>query len=474
MSGLTENGFEAKTFAQIISEIEEKYIAAFGNIDLESESVVGQQIGISSAALAEIWAAAEAIYNAQFVDTATGISLDYACSAIGLSRLRATATTAETVIRVVNGTTLTRGVEVRSSNSDVIFRSNNDITITNSACIASLVTVQNNTELSYIITLDGTPYEYTPFIIDQVPQIVDGLLLLINAAPNGFTALPSGEAGITISSDTQEEFSIVVSSGIGVTSVSNFLSFTSTVLGDIPLPANTLTTIVTPLVGWLGVNNPNAGSSGRDAETDNEFRVRWFQSLRLGGSGSVEAIRANLRNVPGVIVADVTENKTINVVDGLPPKSFNCIVLGGNDTDIANVIWQKKPAGIEDFGNIQVNIQDSEGVEQAVYFSRPTPVYIYIKVTLTLDNTNDYPLNGGDVIEQGCLDIIKLLNVGDDVIYQSFFRAIYAVDGIESAIVEIGGTTSEFVIPTLSSANIAISPSETAVSDLTKIEVIVV
>lgn len=474
MSGLTDQGFEVKTFAEIVASLEQNYIATFGDINLEAESLVGEEIRIDSTALAEIWSAAESIYNAQFIDTATGISLDYICSSISITRLQSTPTTATTIVTTTNNTTLSRNVEARASTSEVVFRSDRNITLTNNSCILSTVTIESNTQASYTITLNGIPYEYVPFAIDQIPQIIDGLLFLINSAPNGFTALEDGVDGIQIASDDQSEFAIGVSTDISISSVSNFLNFTSTELGDTPLPANTLNTIVTPIVGWISVNNPTAGETGRNIETDNELRARYKQSLRLPGSGSVEALRANLRNVPGVIVADVTDNKTLGTVDGLPPKSFNCIVLGGDEQDIANVIWTRKPAGIQDFGDIQVIIQDSEGFDQAVFFSRPTPVYVYVRVTLTLDSTNTYPVNGDEVISQGVLDIINLLNVGEDVIYQAFFRAVYAVDGIESANIEIGGTLDEFVIPTLSSNNIAIAASESAVSDLTKIEVLIV
>lgn len=474
MSGLNDDGFELKTFEEIINQKEAAYVAAFGDINLEPESVVGQTIGISSAPIAELWLSALDTFNAQFIDTATGISLDYTALAINITRLRATATRVNAIVTVANNTLLPQGVEARATTTDTVFRSDEQITINSLACIDSTVTINNNTEASYTITIDGTPFEYTPFIIDQIPQIVDGLLFLINSSALSVTALPVGDDGIYMSSDTGVEISVTVSTGISITSVSSNLGFTSSILGNIAVPSNTLDVIITPIIGWISLNNPTAGSSGRDVETDNELRARYKESFRLGGSGTAEAIRANLRNIEGVIVANVQENKSMVTVGLLPAKSYACTILGGAAEDIGAVLLAKAPAGIESFGDTSVVVKDSEGTDQIFYFSRPTPIYIYTKVTITLDSSNTYPVNGDEVISQGILDIIKLLNVGDDVIYQSLFVAVFAVSGIQSAIVEIGGTVDEFVTPALSSANVSIASSETAVSDLSKIEIVVV
>jgi uncharacterized phage protein gp47/JayE len=473
MSGLTDQGLIIKDFPEIVLEIEDGYIGSFGeDVNLEEESVNGQIINILALTASSIWAALPPIYAAQFVATATGLSLDYAVGNRGLTRLAATATIVNTKVTVTNPTTLLEGTEAGSTDIDAVFKLTSDLLINNTACIEANVTIATSTEVSYIININGTPYEYEPFVIDDTPQIADALMFLINDASIGITANKTDASTLSITSDTEEDFSIVVSTGITLNSITQFAVFTSSTKGFIQVPANTLTNIITPIAGWLSVYNPLAGVTGRNIETDVELRSRFFQSLRIGSTGTVEALRAGIRNVAGVTVADVYENYELFTVGGIPSKAFESVVLGGEDVDIAKMIWSKKPAGIEPYGSISVIIQDSEGIDQLVKFSRPTPVYVFVEITITLDASNTYPVNGDEVIKNSVLEKIKALNVGQDVIYQSFYQSVFSVSGIESATIQIGGTTDELTPPTLSSNNIVIGAAQAAISDLTKITII--
>ena len=41
------------------------------------------------------------------------------------------------------------------------------------------------------------------------------------------------------------------------------------------------------------------------------------------------------------------------------------LVIGGNDNEIAQCIYENQPAGIQSYGNTSVNITDSHGIEAA-------------------------------------------------------------------------------------------------------------
>ena len=57
-------------------------------------------------------------------------------------------------------------------------------------------------------------------------------------------------------------------------------------------------------------------------------------------------------------------------------------------------IWETKPAGIETFGNTSFTIDDSQGNDQVVFFSRPTEIFIWVQVALTLYTEETFPPNG--------------------------------------------------------------------------------
>lgn len=73
---------------------------------------------------------------------------------------------------------------------------------------------------------------------------------------------------------------------------------------------------------------------------------RYYESLGKLGSRRIESIEANvLDDVPGVRAAIVIENDTnVEDADGRPPNSFETVVLGGLDEDIAMAIFRKKVA----------------------------------------------------------------------------------------------------------------------------------
>jgi uncharacterized phage protein gp47/JayE len=306
---------------------------------------------------------------------------------------------------------------------------------------------------------------------DTKTIIVDGLVNQINTAAIGVTASNVGDI-LHIESDTLTElFSVYIQDGLTIQEITTNADFVAVDKGFIPLPAETLTTIQTPISGWNSITNVESGITGRNRETDTEFRLRRKESVRLGGAGTIPAIRSRLLNVAGVTAVTVTENRDIIPVNGLPAKSFQSLVLGGDDQDIGDTIWSAKPAGIEPFGNISVIVIDGNGKEQLVGFSRPVNLYIYVNVDITKDGSNMFPINGVEVITENISNQINLLNVNEEVVYQSLYRSVYSVQGIQAATITIGGTLVELTVPALASSNVAVGVAQIAVTDNSKITI---
>jgi uncharacterized phage protein gp47/JayE len=157
----------------------------------------------------------------------------------------------------------------------------------------------------------------------------------------------------------------------------------ATVTGDVEAPLGALTEIVTPVSGWTGATNAADAIVGRAQETDADLRIRRRGALVIAQAGGIEAIENRLLGISGVEFAGVTENRTDSTDgDGRPPHSFEATVVGGATTDIGQMIWDTKPAGIATFGGVTVAITDSFGNAQNVFFSRPTPVSIYCSLAI--------------------------------------------------------------------------------------------
>lgn len=274
------------------------------------------------------------------------------------------------------------------------------------------------------------------------------------------TAIPEGS--LVSTSDTGDQFATeldITLDGAGNGSV--FASAVNT--GPITALTGTITEIDTPITGWSSVNNTADAQLGSDEETDVELRARREQSVARDAQAIIDAIFAGVANIQGVTQTVVLENDT-DVVDsnGLPPHSFQVIVVGGIDEDIGDVIWLKKPAGILSFGSTTVQIIDSQGIPHDISFSRPTTVDIYVEVDLT--TFPEYPANGDELIKQAIVDYAngdlisgRGFSLSDDVIYTRLYTPINSAQGHEIDALRIGTSPS----PT-GTSNIPIGPTETS------------
>src|SRR5258708_32313831 len=90
--GLTPAGFNAMRLADIKQALDNAFIAEFGDINLDPQSVFGQEIGVISKALADIWENLEDVYFSQYPNSASGVSLDNVTQLNDITRLPATQT----------------------------------------------------------------------------------------------------------------------------------------------------------------------------------------------------------------------------------------------------------------------------------------------------------------------------------------------------------------------------------------------
>lgn len=201
--------------------------------------------------------------------------------------------------------------------------------------------------------------------------------------------------------------------------------------GPVAAPTGTLIVIETLVGGWNSVTNAADADLGTDTETDAALRLRRVDELSRSGTGTVDAIRADVLDVVDVTDVRVFENTT-DVVDGdgLPPHSFEVVVLGGSDQDIVDAIWASKPAGIETSGSSSGTAIDSQGDSHTISFSRPTLKPVFIDVTVATD-ASEYPAeDGDDQIKANLVALFDALMIGGDIIYATLYEAVFNVSGV--------------------------------------------
>lgn len=156
--------------------------------------------------------------------------------------------------------------------------------------------------------------------------------------------------------------------------------------GPIPCLANTLDTIVDPVAGITSVTNTNDGIPGYEEENDNTFRDRITANFfNKRARAIMGAIIDNIAAIPNVVSVAGEENPTGETVTksgvSMPAHSIFVSVLGGNSSDIAEILAQQKTLGAATVGTTEVSFMDStSGAIYKYNIFRPTPVTIYVNV----------------------------------------------------------------------------------------------
>jgi len=183
---------------------------------------------------------------------------------------------------------------------------------------------------------------------------------------------------------------------------------------------------------------------GEERESDQALRDRARDAVTGGGKATHDALVAALiNNTQGVSSVTVYENKTDNdntVSGGLPPHSFEAVVYGGDDEDVARTIFDTKAITARDYGGAHGTrteytiTSDVSGQQRSIEWTRPTKVDIDMTLDLVVDESyigeealrNDIVqyiggtlVNGSDVVGLGVgenvrIDVLRDIIVGDD------------------------------------------------------------
>jgi hypothetical protein len=198
------------------------------------------------------------------------------------------------------------------------------------------------------------------------------------------TTIPAGTQAQTTDGDLFASLSTVVIGMGGTVSV----DFAAVQYGPINCAINTLTQIVTNVLGWETVTNPTAGVLGVNTQSDQAARAYRNNILAFQAVSMVEAITSALYHVPGVTSLTFLENtaattQTIQTISMVAHSVWAC-VNGGSNLDVAAALLENKSSGAAWNGGTSVDVvEPSSGQTYTVKFARPSQIGILIKVTTT-------------------------------------------------------------------------------------------
>jgi uncharacterized phage protein gp47/JayE len=482
--GLTPEGFVIKRQEDIIADIVSDEKDTFGEqIDTEASSGFGQLNGVLSKPLIDLWEQMAAVYNAM-KQTASGVALDDYVAYNGIKRKAATKAYVDSASVIgVLGTTVPAGSRASLVYAGTrIFESVTERTI--ALNLLNFLTVTPKEGLTdYQMTINGilvsTSYGSPPPIgavmsdfanaINSTVEINTRVFATVNDASLLQITAKSGGSGFSLS---------FYSLSFDLNETGSPVDFQAIETGVIVVLPEVLNTIVTAVDGWERVTNILNGSSGTAAETDAALRVRRSQLFVSGGNASVEAIRAKiLNNVADVSMCIVNENPLDTTSgDGLPPHSFEAIVAGGTDSDVAKQIFETKGAGIQTYGAgagaVTQTVVDSQGIPHTINFTRPINKYAHVKIVYVKTAEETFPPSGEQLMAAAILAYGQTLLAGNDLLWQRFLTPVVSISGVKSATISLAVTTASGDTPSyVDNTNIAIPQRNVAVFDITRIHV---
>ena len=450
--GITETGLRIKRFDTILSEINAFQTEGFGvQVGANTRSFLNTLNTSVADKIAELWELGSDIYHNLSPMSAEGAALDNAVQFGGNSREKARSTYYPIHCECTEGITLDEETLIESDTNPAIkFLSAEERTISRSSFNkAKVKVVSTQPGEAYTVALNGTLYSYTCKVQDGAEAILGGLRDLILAdEAEAFTASVDSENVLLVieAADVESENSMLLTDNLTTESVTAIISFASEEPGEVSLPNGAITKIVTAPTGFLSCTNLCGYVAGRLLETDVELRQSYVDKIFSRSSRMTDSIRsAILANCAGVTAAQVYENRT-NETDseGRPPHSVEAVVDGGSNSDIAEQILATVSAGITTYGSVSVDVPGEDDDMIEVCFNRPTYIYCWFKVTLTISKASLVPANYAELVETAIVDAMSQVENGEDVVpQQQFLPAIYEqVPGISYIDVSIYTTTS--------------------------------
>ena len=424
--GLTADGLVIKSLGVIRDDISSALRAAFGvSIDLGDLSIFGVIVGIIAERFSQLWELVEAVYSAGDSTKATGKALEALSALTGTTRPEAQSSTVTLTLTGDPTTLVQAGKQANtvSTSDPQNFATNADATLVALDAYAGGV----DYALGARVTSSNRAYQ------------------CITAG----TSTPGGSgAPVTTDADITDGGGPVHWTYLGEGTAIADVAALSVNTGAITGLARDITGIATPVAGWRGVINLLDAVPGRAVGTDDELRTLRDEEITSAGSGTADAIRAQLLKITGVTAVTIFENLTDTTdANGVPPHAIECLVSGGANQDIGNLLEAEVPAGIVTYADpggtpVAVTVVDEESVSHTINFSRPTPVTIYVIVNLSKDPAT-YPADGNTQVQAAIVNAAAKVEVtGKDAVASWVGAQSFQVAGVLDVTSTLIGTSN--------------------------------
>lgn len=170
-------------------------------------------------------------------------------------------------------------------------------------------------------------------------------------------------------------------------------TFRAVEFGPLTAAVGTITKIITGVVGWETINNPDDAVPGKLEQSDRGARRQRRRELGSNSRSNAFSILAAVNALEGVAGVRFLENftDTEQVIQNvtLAPHSTWVVVDGGVDSDIAEAYFTARTGGSGFNGDVTVNYEEpSSGQVIPVQFDRPTDKPLICRITVRIGGTS--------------------------------------------------------------------------------------
>lgn len=429
--GVTPKGFVRMRLPEIQKNLFDRFESEVGQtVNRKPDSVIAILLGLIAEESDRQWQLAEYDYYARSPMTADDGSIDNTIIYSSVLREREEYTYLYESCSGRNGFMLPANSQVKGGDGEKYNIAAPDlITIDNCISVTLAIREVKAGDVFGFILNKKLRISYTATADDNISSVYSNILSQITGDEWSGSVLDNNL--VLAQADRRYGGTVVPTETFAIVEVVSPIKFIAENYGPINPLLNTVTTINTKYDGWTAASNESAAYVGKNPETTTELRQRYAAKV-FGTSRSMkESVKAALMNLSDVDSVTVYENRKDEFVDGMKPHSFEVVIHGGDDIQIAQTILNVGPIGIDTNGAIEMTVLDSEGTPEKIYFNRPIEIPIYVRVVVYEYKEETLPGDLVKTIKDIIIESGSGLDMGEDVIAQRFLGPIYkAVDGI--------------------------------------------
>lgn len=174
---------------------------------------------------------------------------------------------------------------------------------------------QINPNISGGVFLDGVMSLTNPF--NRLPALQSTVFVTVSGIAG--TVIPAGS--LVSETGSGDDFQYYTANELTIPESGSLTNtvFNSVDYGPIPCAVNTLTNIVTPVLGWENVTNVTSAVLGRLRQSDSEARIYRQNTLATQGASTAQAITSEVLRIGAVRSVSFLENtaNSTQTIDGV-------------------------------------------------------------------------------------------------------------------------------------------------------------